>query len=44
MQRRLEICTELWLRSLKGREHLEDVGVRYKDNIEMDFRKYGVWH
>jgi hypothetical protein len=43
---RLEICTEFWLKSLKEREHSEDVGVSMGIILRWILGKCGVrvWH
>jgi hypothetical protein len=38
---RREMYTGFWWRNLRERDHLEDPGVRWKDNIKMDLHKVG---
>ena len=35
-ERRGEVYTGFWWGSLRDRDHLEDLGVRWEDNIKMD--------
>jgi hypothetical protein len=30
-----------WLENMKVRDHLEDLGIRWEDNIRMDLREIG---
>jgi hypothetical protein len=36
------MCTEFWLESLKGRDVLEDIGVKGEDDIKMYLREIGL--
>ena len=40
-----EVYTGFWWGNLRDRDHLEDTGVRWKDNIKMDLREvgWGAW-
>jgi hypothetical protein len=36
------MCAKFWSESLKGRDHMEDIGVhRWQNNIKVDLREKG---
>jgi hypothetical protein len=35
------VHTKFWAENLKGRDHSEDLGVKWEDNIKIDFREMG---
>ena len=41
LQGRGEAYTGFWWGNLKERDHLEDPGVRWEDNIKMDLQEVG---
>jgi hypothetical protein len=42
MQYAWEMCTIFQLENLKGRDHLEDIGIDGKYNIRMDLSELGL--
>jgi hypothetical protein len=41
MHERVEMHTKFWSENLKGRDHLENLGIGFEDNIIMVLREIG---